>query len=54
MVTWLTDFDELGFNTQPPEGGWLFMKEFSGRRKSFNTQPPEGGWLVHQKSRRVL
>ena len=39
-----------GFNTQPPEGGWLpFIKE-DGVISCFNTQPPEGGWfqgLIH-------
>ena len=35
-----------GFNTQPPEGGWL-MYEIMGfgiYKPGFNTQPPEGGW----------
>ena len=36
--------NSLGFNTQPPEGGWGWrisdMREITG----FNTQPPEGGW----------
>ena len=41
-----------GFNTQPPEGGWIkggIKKLPSGR---FNTQPPEGGWrnLRHQST----
>ena len=35
----------LGFNTQPPEGGWAPDLSFSFTRWSFNTQPPEGGWL---------
>ena len=36
-----------GFNTQPPEGGWLFMlPPFAKPLQSFNTQPPEGGWWV--------
>ena len=37
---------KTGFNTQPPEGGWLerYPHAFSGGR--FNTQPPEGGWVV--------
>ena len=35
-----------GFNTQPPEGGWVreVWPEHSVTR--FNTQPPEGGWRV--------
>ena len=37
-------FDELGFNTQPPEGGWGLDYARFLRDKSFNTQPPEGGW----------
>ena len=39
-----------GFNTQPPEGGWLnspFSVEFLS---SFNTQPPEGGWQPRKSS----
>ena len=38
----------VGFNTQPPEGGWLSELASSQCSKSFNTQPPEGGW--HSKS----
>ena len=34
-----------GFNTQPPEGGWLWTGSRYHRGSSFNTQPPEGGWL---------
>ena len=34
----------IGFNTQPPEGGWRLWSGFSIRCRSFNTQPPEGGW----------
>ena len=37
--------DLQGFNTQPPEGGWLVFRHFVGGYYSFNTQPPEGGWL---------
>ena len=35
----------LGFNTQPPEGGWQepWLADMSGW--CFNTQPPEGGWV---------
>ena len=33
-----------GFNTQPPEGGWVILCILSGNIFSFNTQPPEGGW----------
>ena len=36
----------VGFNTQPPEGGWdnpLPMEEI---KAGFNTQPPEGGWAL--------
>ena len=34
----------IGFNTQPPEGGWKggYFSLFDHAR--FNTQPPEGGW----------
>jgi len=33
-----------GFNTQPPEGGWLYRLTFPVCSPGFNTQPPEGGW----------
>ena len=34
-----------GFNTQPPEGGWLWQRPSQRRLSRFNTQPPEGGWV---------
>ncbi len=35
-----------GFNTQPPEGGWLQgWGDDQIRGNGFNTQPPEGGWI---------
>ena len=34
------------FNTQPPEGGWVFGRTVVYNRRSFNTQPPEGGWWL--------
>ena len=36
----------MGFNTQPPEGGWLSETVYGKSILSFNTQPPEGGWQV--------
>ena len=36
------------FNTQPPEGGWVFEFVQAHKFPSFNTQPPEGGWEVKQ------
>ena len=36
----------IGFNTQPPEGGWRQKRLFAAGASSFNTQPPEGGWAV--------
>ncbi len=33
-----------GFNTQPPEGGWIGCGQQYARLTGFNTQPPEGGW----------
>ena len=36
----------VGFNTQPPEGGWLHQQSQDSDRSSFNTQPPEGGWMA--------
>ena len=35
-----------GFNTQPPEGGWLITSSKPLRQPCFNTQPPEGGWTL--------
>ena len=35
---------ESGFNTQPPEGGWVCIPYKLLIPLSFNTQPPEGGW----------
>ena len=34
----------IGFNTQPPEGGWVLQPFGNGLVVCFNTQPPEGGW----------
>ena len=35
-----------GFNTQPPEGGWVDKRIPRLGKNCFNTQPPEGGWKV--------
>ena len=44
VLSWL--YSLQGFNTQPPEGGWLFNFLFSVFFWCcFNTQPPEGGWF---------
>ena len=32
------------FNTQPPEGGWVYGLMNPPKFYCFNTQPPEGGW----------
>ena len=34
------------FNTQPPEGGWRFIRSAGVTVRGFNTQPPEGGWWL--------
>ena len=34
----------LGFNTQPPKGGWLRSSRIASQQRGFNTQPPKGGW----------
>ena len=34
----------IGFNTQPPEGGWAPDCNARSSSDGFNTQPPEGGW----------
>ena len=36
----------MGFNTQPPEGGWDGRYVMGQRYQCFNTQPPEGGWVI--------
>ena len=33
------------FNSQPPEGGWLLIREELLLLSCFNSQPPEGGWM---------
>ena len=38
-------FCEHGFNTQPPEGGWVNLFLYYHTTTGFNTQPPEGGWI---------
>ena len=42
-----------GFNTQPPEGGWLPERVVSSRPAGFNTQPPEGGWRLFPAFKRL-
>ncbi len=37
-------FFRCSFNTQPPEGGWIFFNVYIDISERFNTQPPEGGW----------
>ena len=38
-----------GFNTQPPEGGWMLQTVKDSFNGGFNTQPPEGGWPTSRK-----
>ena len=35
--------NDIGFNTQPPEGGCNHILKNQDLQKCFNTQPPEGG-----------
>ena len=42
-----------GFNTQPPEGGCLFIRHTHSLSKCFNTQPPEGGWGDDKRGWRI-
>ena len=44
MAKWAAWFAG-GFNTQPPEGGWVRFADRLTATGRFNTQPPEGGWL---------
>ena len=37
----------IGFNTQPPEGGWRITASRAVNQCGFNTQPPEGGWAIY-------
>ena len=41
----------IGFNTQPPEGGWPCSCLPLLPTECFNTQPPEGGWELCYPSR---
>ena len=41
------------FNTQPPEGGWVYSYTIGTCPLRFNTQPPEGGWTCKPLTRRV-
>ena len=38
----------LSFNTQQPEGGWVWPWWRSSVNSCFNTQQPEGGWKRHR------
>ena len=38
-----------GFNSQPPEGGWIISNQWFTGTNCFNSQPPEGGWLNNQQ-----
>ena len=36
----------IGFNTQPPKGGWETRLTPKPNKICFNTQPPKGGWFM--------
>ena len=42
-----------GFNTQPPEGGWVERATRCSTVTGFNTQPPEGGWTAEEIVRQL-
>ena len=44
----------LRFNTQPPEGGCVYIQRICLKIVSFNTQPPEGGCLLSGVGRETL
>ena len=46
----------VGFNTQPPKGGWQrVMRGLYACSFSFNTQPPKGGWkLLANRTAHIL
>ena len=39
-------YDDDGFNSQPPEGGWDEWRRLRIDGRRFNSQPPEGGWVI--------
>ena len=45
-------YGDRGFNTQPPEGGWIVFILHDSISYCFNTQPPEGGWKQRKKAKR--
>ena len=44
MALTLYEEPSVGFNSQPPEGGWLEPVARAVYIIGFNSQPPEGGW----------
>ena len=38
------------FNSQPREGGWLYLRNAKQPIGDFNSQPREGGWKVLRPS----
>ena len=43
------------FNTQPPEGGWVWdVRHVVYNLSGFNTQPPEGGWNTLKETGRFF
>ena len=50
----MTTLDKVGFNTQPPEGGWAVWLFLFFKTCRFNTQPPEGGWESTLKAAGLL
>ena len=45
-------FESIGFNTQPPEGGWIPPNPVQQYGHCcFNTQPPEGGWPMPESQK---
>ena len=45
MACYTLDDAAKGFNSQPPEGGWVGGRRGEYRADRFNSQPPEGGWV---------
>ena len=41
-----------GFNSQPPEGGWMQAVIHAQTPSCFNSQPPEGGWCILFKAKK--
>ena len=49
MFAALECLEIVGFNSQPPEGGWTKQAASWELTCCFNSQPPEGGWVLEYR-----